>query len=64
MDYNIGKLTIYTTKNWERYKNYYPISSEDMDYAVVKELDDKYVLVDEKRLSKVVSSLQKRKTVV
>lgn len=64
MDYNIGKLTMYTVKNWERYKRYYPISSEELDYAVVKELDDKYVLVDEKRLSSVVSCLQKRKSVV
>jgi hypothetical protein len=64
MDYNIGKLNIYTIKDWNRYKNYYPISSEDIDYAVVKELDDKYVLVDQKRLSKVIGSLQKRRNVV
>lgn len=56
----IGSLMIITKKNWENFKNRYPSHYDELDYAVVKELDDKAVLVEKPRINKVLDDLQSK----
>jgi hypothetical protein len=53
----IGNLMIITRKNWENFKNRYPYAADELDYAVVKELDEKALLVEKQRINKVLDGL-------
>lgn len=53
----IGDLMIISRKNWENFKNRYPYAYDALDYAVVKELDERAILVEKQRINKVLDSL-------
>lgn len=53
----IGKLTILYKDKWEQFKRKRPAIYDELDYAVVKELDDIKVLIDEDRLKEILHSL-------
>ena len=54
----IGNLMIITKRNWQNFKDRYPYAADELDYAVVKELDEKALLVEKQRINKVLDSLQ------
>lgn len=54
----IGNLMIITRRNWENFKDRYPYAADELDYAVVKELDEKALLVEKQRINKVLDGLQ------
>lgn len=49
----IGKILKRPIKSWEKFKEKRPLIKNELDYAVVKELDDNFVLIDKNRLDKV-----------
>lgn len=53
----IGKLTIVYRNNWEQFKRKRPLLYDELDYAVVKELDDIRLLIEESRLNKILQGL-------
>ena len=53
----IGRIIFYSVKSWEAYKNKRPLIADKLDEAVVKEIDDKYILVEENRLTKILEGL-------
>lgn len=51
----IGKLIIMPIINWNNFKKNRPLIKDELDYAVIKELDNKYAIIEEKRLNKVLN---------
>ena len=50
----IGPLTILYKNKWEAYKMKRPALYEELEFANVKEIDEKRVLIDESRLKEVL----------
>ena len=50
----IGKLSIVYKDKWENFKMKRPALYEELDYAMVKELDEKRVLVEESRIREIL----------
>lgn len=49
-DSMIGTLMTLPVKRWVKFKEKHPQYFDKLDYAVVKELDDKYVLIEKERI--------------
>ena len=55
----IGKLIIMKKSKWERLKRKYPLLSQEMEYAVVKEFEEEdRFLIEKTRLDLVINGRQ------
>ena len=50
MKYTVGKILKFTPEGWDAFKRRSNIPEEILNNAVVKEIDDVLILVDENRL--------------
>lgn len=50
----IGPLTILYKDKWENYKMKRPALYDELEFANVKEIDEKRVLIDESRLKEIL----------
>lgn len=46
----LGKLLILSSKKWKRFKQKYPNHYAALDWCVVKELDDNFLLIEQERI--------------